>query len=48
MLIREIEADGFISETSNGDCIVELNAAHLETRRRFTLAHEIYSTYLFL
>ncbi|MGH8606078.1 MAG: ImmA/IrrE family metallo-endopeptidase [Gammaproteobacteria bacterium] len=45
--IREIEADGFISQTSNGDYIVELNVADPETRRRFTLAHEIAHTFFF-
>ncbi|MGH8554247.1 MAG: ImmA/IrrE family metallo-endopeptidase, partial [Gammaproteobacteria bacterium] len=45
--IREIETDGFMSQTSNGDYIVELNAAHPEARRRFTLAHEIAHTFFF-
>lgn len=45
--IRDIETDGVMSKTSNGNYIVELNAAHPETRRRFTLAHEIGHTFFF-
>lgn len=47
VLVRKIDADGFISQTSNGDYIVELNEEHLETRRRFTLSHEIAHTFFF-
>jgi Zn-dependent peptidase ImmA (M78 family) len=45
--VGDIETDGCMSTTSNGDYIVELNAAHPETRRRFTLAHEIGHTFFF-
>ncbi len=43
----EIEFDGVISLTSSGDYIIQLNDNLSETKKRFTVAHEIGHTFFF-
>ncbi len=40
---RELDKDtsGLLKKTSDDDFIIEVNAIHPETRKRFTIAHEI-------
>jgi hypothetical protein len=43
----EIETDGYIVSIKGGSYVVYLNKRHTESRKRFTLAHEIGHTFFF-
>jgi Zn-dependent peptidase ImmA (M78 family) len=47
VLKRNLKYDGMISATSQGAYVIQVNGSQSESRRRFTIAHELGHTFFF-